>query len=125
MNSGSDILTLLGRLVAGECDRPGLAKWLAENCLRYYQSPSELDQIIVAELDAALGEVQDGMREESWLQGVATQLVNSLRLNVPGETFFVDVPVSQSTIIYSTSTAASSSHPAMAEVRLEEAPTYA
>ena len=88
MDASSEILSILARIRDGEWDRAALAKWMAERSLTFLASPFDIDRLIVTELDAALGEIQDGRRSEDFLATSVSELVRSLRLTVPdGETF--------------------------------------
>lgn len=80
MNASQDILTLLEEILDGRCDRWSLAEWLAEHSLKFLESPNEVDRMVVADLDAALGEIQRGALGNELLVETANQLVKGLRL---------------------------------------------
>ena len=78
MTVSREVVQLLRDIVDGQHDRSSLAEWLAEYSLRFYQSLNELDRMIVADLDAALGEIQRTNRGHEILVETPTQLVNGL-----------------------------------------------
>jgi len=116
MNVSPEILTLLQRIMNGECDRSALAKWLAEHSLWHFESPDELDRMIVADLDVALGEIQRGTEDDEFLVDTANHLVKGLRLILPGGLIFIDMSDSPSVITFVTGSANRGGNPITAEV---------
>lgn len=84
MNASPALLSLLDDIVAGRCGRKQLAQWLAERSLQYLESSNMIDRMIVADLDAALGEVQRGTHDEQFIVEAAHLLEFGLGLTLPG-----------------------------------------
>jgi hypothetical protein len=82
MNVSSEIQSLLADILQGQCSRADLALWLARFSWRYLESPNEVERAIVADLDAALGEIQSGNEDESFVVAMAHHLVTELDLEV-------------------------------------------
>ena len=99
MTVSKEVLQLLSSIVNSLTDRRVLAEWLAKYSLALYQSGGADEKRIVADLDAALGEVQRGAAPEEHIYEVCVQLIQGLRLHVPGApvAVFTDVVVSTGT----------------------------
>ncbi len=82
MNASPEVLDLLRSLQNKEIGRAQLAKWLAEYSLRFLDSPNPPDRLVVADLDAALGEIQRQAEPEDYLAVVARRLVYGLMLDL-------------------------------------------
>lgn len=80
MSVSPEVLTLIQEILNGECDRSALARWLASRSLRFLESNNEVDRMILADLDAALGEIQRGAQEDSFLFETANELAKGLAL---------------------------------------------
>lgn len=82
MNASPEVLALVQDLVAHRYSRSELSRWLAERSLIFLESRNELDRMVVADLDAALGEVQSGRQQEDFLSWTAKSLVSGLGLSI-------------------------------------------
>ncbi len=76
------VVRLLGDLIDGRAGRSSLARWLATQSLPLLESENHANIAIVADLDAALGEVQRGTQADAFLAETAAQLVEMLHLDV-------------------------------------------
>ncbi|MBI4289148.1 MAG: hypothetical protein HY671_12080 [Chloroflexi bacterium] len=83
MDTSPEIIHLLKAIMIGDHDSPSLAKWLAENSLHFLESPNEQDRLVIADLDAALGEIQRGNADDKLLTETAALLVKGLHLALP------------------------------------------
>ncbi len=81
MKPSAQLVDLLRDLRARRMDRPALARWLAQHSIHFLESTSEADRVIVADLDAALGEVQAGRAGEPHLSSVASELAAKFDLD--------------------------------------------
>ena len=86
MSASQEIVKLLTDIVDAKCGRGELARWLAEHSLRFLESSNNLDSAIVADLDAALGEVQREAEKEQHIRETAWRIVQGLGLSLPGGT---------------------------------------
>jgi hypothetical protein len=80
MKASQEITDLLQAVAGRRCGRSELAKWLAERSLAFFESKNTADRMIVADLDAALGEVQRGAKSETFLATTARKLIAGLGL---------------------------------------------
>lgn len=118
MNASPEILELLQDIINGKYSRASMARWLAENSLRFYESPNELDSMIVADLDAVLGEIQQGTHDEEFLVNTAEQLVAGLGLILPNTEFLIGI--ADSPIIRMSTSSTNSGGESMAVAVVEE-----
>ena len=82
MSASPEILELLHSIVDKQCSSRDLARWLAENSLRFLERVGETDRIIVTDLDAALGEIQRGTKDDTFLLETVNELATGLHLNL-------------------------------------------
>lgn len=99
MNTSPEIIGLLEQIAWGKIGRSLLAEWLAVNSLRFLGSPNVSDRAVMADLDAALGEVQRGVQSEEFLKDVARELKMALEQSPAEEQILVDLSGS-SVLIY-------------------------
>ncbi len=85
MNANPEILFLLGDILQGKSGRAELARWLARRSRQFIESANEVDRMIIADLDAAMGEIQRGLSGEELLVQTTEQLIRGLDLEVPGQ----------------------------------------
>lgn len=123
MNASPEILELLQDIINGKYSRASMARWLAENSLRFYESPNELDSMIVADLDAVLGEIQQGTHDEEFLVNTAEQLVAGLGLILPNTEFLIGI--ADSPIIRMSTSSTNSGGESMAVAVVEEVQSLA
>lgn len=81
--TASEIELLLAMLARGETGSEYLTRWLAEASPWFLRSTGDSDQKVIADLDAALAEVQSSREPEEYLRKVALQLQAILGLEPP------------------------------------------
>lgn len=90
MSASAEITTVLQKILDWEWDRSAMARWLAEHSLRFLESSNEIDRMIVADLDVALGEIQRGAAAYQLLVETANLLTKGLGLELPGREIVVN-----------------------------------
>ena len=73
-----DVKAFIGDVASGQLSAPDIARWLAVNSLRIYESDREIDRMVVADIDAALGEAPRRLNGFRHVVGVARELALDL-----------------------------------------------
>ena len=77
---------MLVNIADARCSRRELARWLAEHSLRFLESSNKVDAAVITDLDAALGEVQQGAEREQHIRDTAWRIVQGLGVSLPAGT---------------------------------------